>query len=720
MRARYDLNGSWEFEPLAWIMLQSDGSEKEVDKPLPARGTMQIPANWHYSGLPDFFGRVRFTRQFNTVLDTQKSAYLCFTGVDYACEIRLDGHYVGRHEGCFQAFEFEITPYLRDSSSHVLEVIVESPNEEPISVWPHKKRLIKGILSHWDAKQGSWDNDTGQDGNTGGIWGDVYLEYRNPVHIDSVSLHTQLLPKTSKDNVGLSSWESREDLDDSLKAYIWINVKINGQLPVGKKAEIKITLTDEEGQVFEKKVPVHSLENDILFVLPDPKLWWTWDLGEQHMYLVATELLLEDETKDRHQYYTGLREIEVDPSTGTWKVNGKRLFIRGTNVIPSLWLAHYTNDTLEKDINLLKGAYINAVRVCVHVTKPEFYVACDKAGILIWQDFLLQWGYANENSIVESACRQIKDMVRQLKQYTSISVWCCQNESLFFNNEVVGPQLVRAVKEEDNSRYVHPVSHFNEHPYPGWYGDHMEAFKSFQGSKMVTEFGAQALPSVGETIEMNGSSDWPPNWDELGYHDFQYDQTFYSAKIDAGDNWDTFVKNSQHYQSKLLKLAIEFFRHARFEKLGAYFQFMFMDCWPAITWSVVSYKRIPKKGYQTLQQVNQPVLVGTNLGRDCWFHKLQKGGGDPEITIFPWVINDFHKDLNDCEFAAFLETEDGRTKNLLNKQHFNIGPDTLYNLPSFNFKHVNAYNPGAYRLVFQVTQKDQVISTNTYDITIGV
>lgn len=65
MKTTYDLNGLWDYEPLAWVILQSDGSERIVEQPLPEKGTMQIPGNWHYSGLPDFYGKVHFTRRFD-------------------------------------------------------------------------------------------------------------------------------------------------------------------------------------------------------------------------------------------------------------------------------------------------------------------------------------------------------------------------------------------------------------------------------------------------------------------------------------------------------------------------------------------------------------------------------------------------------------------------------------------------------------------------------
>jgi len=242
--------------------------------------------------------------------------------------------------------------------------------------------------------------------------------------------------------------------------------------------------------------------------------------------------------------------------------------------------------------------------------------------------------------------------------------------------------------------------------------------------EVVREFGAQALPSVAETISINGSDAWPPDWNKLAYHDFQYDQTFYVAKIDRGNNWKTFVHNSQDYQAKLLKLAIESFRRSRFEKVGSFFQFMFMDCWPSITWSVVSYERIPKKGFYAVQQANQPVLVGTVLGRDSWSCKFQKGGGDTAMTVSPWVINDLHQTFSNCEFTASMKAADGSRTELLNTQQFTLEPDMQKNLKPFKFKHVDAYEPGVYQLELCVVSQDNVplkrnvLSLNTYDITI--
>ncbi|MEQ6360669.1 glycoside hydrolase family 2 TIM barrel-domain containing protein, partial [Thermoanaerobacter thermohydrosulfuricus] len=69
-----------------------------------------------------------------------------------------------------------------------------------------------------------------------------------------------------------------------------------------------------------------------------------------------------------------------------------------------------------------------SVRVHAHITRKEFYEACDKEGILVWQDFPLQWSYDRSDRFIENAITQIKDMVETLYNHTSIGIWCCHNE----------------------------------------------------------------------------------------------------------------------------------------------------------------------------------------------------------------------------------------------------------------------------------------------------
>ena len=176
---RWSLNGTWDYAPLARTTLKPGGAIAEDKSNLPAPGRMAVPSNWHLSGLPNFNGRVRFERDFDFAekLGTGDRVFLIFHGVDYFTEVVLNEMPVGSHEGYFQAFEYDVTPFLKRGRNH-LAVTVDAPLEEPGTVWPDHKRMIKGVFSHWDCKPGNVYKATGQDGTSAGIWNDVDLELR--------------------------------------------------------------------------------------------------------------------------------------------------------------------------------------------------------------------------------------------------------------------------------------------------------------------------------------------------------------------------------------------------------------------------------------------------------------------------------------------------------------------------------------------------------------
>ena len=63
---------------------------------------------------------------------------------------------------------------------------------------------------------------------------------------------------------------------------------------------------------------------------------------------------------------------------------------------------------------MMKHANINAVRVHAHLEGEAFYAQCDEKGILVWQDFALQWGYDDDPDFVKEASRQALAMVNWL------------------------------------------------------------------------------------------------------------------------------------------------------------------------------------------------------------------------------------------------------------------------------------------------------------------
>lgn len=707
MERRVSLNGIWQYTPLAWTTVLPDGSVTASSERLPAGGTMELPMNWQVRGLDSFDGRVRFTRSFASPQPAAgERVFLVFRGVDYFADVALNGHFLGRHAGYFQPFAFEVTDQLQPGENH-LQVDVDCPKEQPGTVWYDNKWLIKGILSHWDARPGSWDLETGQEQNSGGIWGDVYLEVRPSTFVINVRAASKLVPRQAS-----SALFTHDEPATGLQALVRVELDVDSA--TGGDFTLRLALDD-----VAVALPIHvsqGVSHQVAVVaVPEPTLWWPWDLGEPYLYTLRVELQQAGAALSRFETEFGIRDLALDPHSGEWTVNGERFFVRGTNVIPTLWLGEYDDAMIGRDIEMLKAAHINGVRVCVHINRDEFYTACDRAGIIVWQDFALQWGYTTDPAFTHEAVRQVQEMIRLLYNHACIALWCTQNESSFHNRMILNPVLAQAAAQADSSRYVRATSEFSEHAYPGWYGGHVRDYLTLPGTPILTEFGAQALPSAAEVRQMRDGSQWPPDWAGLAYHDFQYDQTFHVAEIELGDSLEEFVANSQRYQADLLKFAIENYRRHKYTRIGGMFQFMFMDCWPSITWSVISYARVPKQGYHTLRQVYQPVLIGTTLGRTKILVGMDRGGHPRPLYVGCWVVNDRHEALEGCRYTVALE-KDGAVVAQVEGCAPAIPADGVATLPRLEIDQAETLPAGRYELALALRRGDELLSRNRYPV----
>ena len=628
------LDGEWKFKTDERRMGEKIGfmrpSLKDADWP-----SMKIPVNWHLDQLKDHSGAVWFRKRFSKPKTKHDRATLRFNGVDYYAKVWLNGRYLGSHEGYFAPFEFDVTDLLGDEN--LLAVKVDSPWEKR-GVWPDRKTLVKGIYSHHDCRPGSVSLEEGQKGNTGGIWNSVQLIFTGPIKIDKVLMHQKFLPDKT--------------------AVLRPQVYLKNLGPTGLETDIFIEISGanfrSEIIKLKRRVRLTSGQNDLTLTctLKKPRLWWPWDHGAQNLYSVRVMVNVGGKFSDKVESRFGIRKLDVD-GEGCWYINGVKFFPRGTNTIHTQWLSEMNREKYEKDLKLVKDCNINFIRVHAHVEREELYEVADEMGILVWQDFPLQWSYDNSDWFVKKTVPILKDMIHTFFNHPSIVVWCCHNEPTF-NLDKLDKVLYRVAKELDETRYVHLASEFKEHAYPGWYYGDYHMYVGIPGCPFPTEFGAQALMNLGSMKKTFKQKDlWPPSWSKWAFHDFQYEETFRVAKVKMGRSIKEFIRNSQDYQARLLKFAVENYRRRKYTGVTGIFQFMFVDPWPSITWSVVDYFRKPKRGYFTLQKVYSPVYMLLTPPRDEF---SQGSGFFGDFT----VINDLHREFKKAEYRWWVETPSGK------------------------------------------------------------
>lgn len=660
---RRDLDGEWKIHTADYFSASLYRSDVD-DEDWP---TIAVPANWYLQGIDQAGGSFWYRRTF-TVSPSwrQKIVRLGFEGVDYTADVWLNDSYLGFHEGYFGPFSFDVTDVLDFKGENTLAVLVKSPMEEPERVWSLNKRQIKGVLNHHDTRPGGAWSAQGQDKNSGGIWAPVYLEASEQVRITSLKIRPAFLAPFDSASAEVDmTVECTDNSDKNLCQGVSVDVLLEPHNFSGNN-------TSSVRHV--EKLHLAPGTNDVHFSLQvaAPRLWWPWEMGNPHLYRLTAHIKDTNRNLDSHSEVFGFRSVVNDPQTGVWTINGKRLFLRGTNYIGSIWLSELSSERLREDLEQMRKAYINAIRVHAHITAPSFYSLCDEMGLLIWQDFPLQWGYEESEAFTREAQRQASEMIELLFNHPSIIVWCGHNEPPWDaswmkyryprydagQNKTLDEALYHHMRSLDSSRYVHKHSATSEHPWLGWYsGSWLDYGKPVQ-YPLITEFGAQALPDLSTLQTIIPLADlWPQNdqqWNSWKYHNFQPHETFTLAGVEKGDNINEFIANSQHYQARLTKYAAESYRRQRYAPVTAIFQFMFTEHWPSLNWGVVDYLRKPKPGYFALQSAYQPLLPSAEFEKFTW----QPG---EIVTARVWLVNDLHEAQHNLLLRLHLRTAFGQS-----------------------------------------------------------
>src|SRR5205823_10985734 len=120
-----------------------------------------------------------------------------------------------------------------------------------------------------------------------------------------------------------------------------------------------------------------------------------------------------------------------------------------------------------------------------------------------------------------------------------------------------------------------------------------------------------------------------------------------------GDSLDDWIGRSQAYKTRLLRVAIESYRRAKYRPISGLFQFMFVECWDGISWAVLDHQRRPKAGYEALKRAFQPLLPSIDLRRE---HALPGG----EIQAGFWLVNDLPRAFKDLRLRFGLRAAAGR------------------------------------------------------------
>ncbi len=641
------LNGDWD----GWVDESVSERFWQPDFAESPDYSLAVPGHWQQlPALSRHQGSVFYRRTFDLEADYERFTWrLRFQGAFYITTVWVNGKLVGQHEGYFQPFLWEIETGLLRERQNVIAVRLDCPPAG--KDW---RDTVLGAFGTWDSKP-EWVNP-------GGIWGDVQLIGSHGGFFQDLSTESRL-----------TAWNAAQIKISGQLQWRGAADDLSAQLTVAPRNFSGKSLT----QQYDLEVLPGTNELSLKFSLPDPKLWWTWDLGQQNLYdleLVLTDA--EGRIVDRYGTYLGFRTIKWE----RWQLtlNGRRLFLRGSNYTPaSFYPASLTAEQLQQDASLMVGANLNFVRVHAHVAHPEFYRACAERGILMWQDFPLDKRY--DHHIIETAIAQIRQMVSLLAKEPAIAFWACHNEPYVlpleerkqeatsrvwgttvrssrpsWNKDVLDTRLKAAVQQIDPHRPVFPYSGVfgfvrggsDTHQYFGWNTPNYRTLQTLgrffpQTMRLVSEYGAQSWPLDDRLLEEAAQlSAWPNLPWELVRRRYLLDYKQLHEHVNPADypSIAEYALATQVYQAELLQFYHETLRLRRFHPCAGAIMFSFSDAWPIVSWSMLDWQRRPKLAYSVTARAMRPVQVMVD-----WPKREYRAGENWSSRIY--VVNDLHRPM---------------------------------------------------------------------------
>lgn len=366
-------------------------------------------------------------------------------------------NFVGRHQGAYSAFVYELTNLLKYGSEN--EILVKVNNEATPEAIPVNHTLFPVY---------------------GGIYRPVELIITADVNIAVNDFASPGIFITQK-NV------SKKSAD--------ITNKIKLENKSGKKQQIDVvtTIYESNGAVKTKISTAYDLlpqgRQEVLqqIELKNPRLWQGID--DPYLYRLVTQIKREGAVLDEVTQPLGVRKVEMRASEGLF-LNGIKYPLYGVCRHQDRWGkgSALSNADHDEDLAIIKEMGATSIRLAHYQQSDYFYSKCDSMGFLVWAEI----PFVNRVSTYEenNALQQMKELIRQSFNHPSIYIWGLHNEVYTPNTYTVEltSKLNDLAKSEDPDRYTVQVSGYNvvDHPvnnnadvqginhYFGWYNGELE------------------------------------------------------------------------------------------------------------------------------------------------------------------------------------------------------------------------------------------------------
>ena len=427
--------------------------------------SLSVPGDWNTQRdqLLFYEGSIWYKRSFDYHLSPNTRLFVYFGAANYLADVYLNGQKLGRHEGGFTPFNFEITRLVRETNN---SLIVKVDNKR-------RRDAVPTLITDW------W--------NYGGLTRQVKLVETPGTFVQDYFIQLQ---KGSRDRI--AGW-----------------VKLDGDQP-----EQNISISIPEARI---RTSVKSDAKGYAEISLDARLT-LWSPENPKLYEVTIQT-----DADRVQDQIGFRTIETRGSEIL--LNGKPVFLRGVCIheeAPFRSGRAYSREDASTLLGWAKELGANFVRLAHYPHNEAMIKEADRLGIMVWSEIPVYWTILWENpATLENAQNQLAEMITRDKNRAAIIIWSMANETpvgdtrLAFLRKLIerarGLDSTRLISAAMERHYLEGtttqmiddplgeyVDVFGCNEYVGWYDglpekiDRVGWKMKYQKPLIMTEFGAEA------------------------------------------------------------------------------------------------------------------------------------------------------------------------------------------------------------------------------------
>ncbi len=546
-----------------------------------------------------FRKRFRLPKELKTLRNLQ----LTFMGIDYSAEFFLNEEWLGQHTGMFIPARFDVSDTIDRDGENLLAVIFTPAPQASCS----QRRDRPADYAEFHRCQMSYGWDWARGLVPSGIWDSVKLSGSDRVRIADGFFRSA------------GDWAI---LELELVALEPGNSAVT--LTIAPKNFTGETVTHRESAALK----LGSNRVEFRFPVKNARRWYPNGYGEQPLYTLTATVDAQEWT---HQ--VGFRDLVMHRNPGApenaynqiFTYNGIEVFARGLDWVPMDMIFSRMNAAgYERQLRLAAAAGFNLVRVWGGglVEKDAFYEACDRHGIMVWQEFMHSCSqYRTDNDFLTFKRREGEAIIRKLRSHVALALFCGGNEMFYYNESPDSPiyaqygELVKALAPDIDYHLASPdLSRPGERHHGPWhFNDH--DFYNRHHRLVASEIGCNAPPEEESLLKFIQESDPWPDGQHWRYH--------FDGARDVAVQRDCFqpTTRGEYCQSMMFAQAdamgyvMEHYRR-KFPKASGCFIWQYNESWPTCAFSIIDYYTLPKIAYYRLAKANAPRLL--TLADDSW------------------------------------------------------------------------------------------------------